>query len=442
MGRIFLSAGHFLSSASNSGDPGAVALGTTETEEVIKTRDLIEQIFNQQNIDFLSVPDHIDLRPTINWINRRSVSGDVAVELHCNAFNGNVRGTEAFFIAGNNQRKAETQLLLQALLNKVPELKNRGAKPDNAGQHSRLAFCRDVNIPSILIELCFIDNRDDLHLLQNHRNRFANGLAKGLIDWSNQTPSSITFPQIKIRLNDQNIQDLGILVNNNSYIPIDLVDQLELSISKLGNTNKITHGNIVYVKAIELNKFNISISWEASTKTVILDSTPRGILEDADHIMDVGRTTQSQFEFYLNKVNSEALRNFPDIAKLYIEEAEKEGVNHDIAFCQMCLETGHLQFGNQVNPNQNNFCGLGAVDGGGEGASFNDTRTGIKACIQHLKAYGSTAPISHPPIIDPRFDLVSRGVAETVHDLAGRWASDPEYGEKILRILKRVNEVF
>ena len=442
MGRIFLSAGHFLSSSGSSGAPGAVALGTTEAIEVIKTRDLIEEIFDQRNIEFLSVPDHIDLVPTINWINSRSIRGDVAVELHCNAFNGIARGTEAFYIAGNSQRKADTQLLLKALRDQVPELINRGAKPDNAGQHSRLGFCRDVDIPSILVELCFIDNREDLDLLQNHRDRFARGLANGLIDWSDQTPTPLPFPRIKIRIKNQNLQESGILVNSNSYIPIDLVDRLGIDSSQLVNIAKVTHGNIVYVKAIELDQFDIAIGWEASTRTVILDSSRRGTLEGTDQIMGVGRTSRALLDDYLSSINSDALRDFPDIAQLYIEEADKEGVNHDIAFCQMCLETGHLQFGNQVGRNQHNFCGLGAVDGGGEGASFNDARTGVKACIQHLKAYGSNAPIAHPPLVDPRFDLVSRGIADTVHDLSGRWASDPDYGNKIMAILRRVNNVF
>ncbi|MDJ0600199.1 MAG: N-acetylmuramoyl-L-alanine amidase, partial [Crocosphaera sp.] len=229
MGSIFLSAGHHLRSPGRSGDPGAVALGTTEVKEVIETREAIEKIFEAQNIEYFSVPDHLTLKESISWINERSQRGDVAVELHCNAFNGRARGTEAYYIKGNSQRKAETQSLLKALLDEVPELKNRGAKDDTQGQWSRLAFCRDVDVASILVELCFIDNREDLDLLQNHRDRFARGLAKGLIEWSGQKGDIETdYPQIKIRLNGENLRIPGILANNNSYIPIDLVGQLRL----------------------------------------------------------------------------------------------------------------------------------------------------------------------------------------------------------------------
>ncbi len=444
MGRIFLSAGHFLKSPGRSGDPGAVALGTTEAKEVIQTRELIEKIFDDQGIEYSSVPDHLTLKQTIAWINDRSQRGDVAVELHCNAFNGTVRGTEAFYIKGNSQRKAETQLLLKALLDEVPELNNRGAKPDTLSQHGKLGFCRQVDVASILFELCFMDNREDLDLLQNHRDRFAKGLAKGLIEWSGQQPDiqPTDYPTIKIRLNGENLRTPGILVNNNSYIPIDLVAQLRIDVSQLGDALKVRHGGVVYVKAIELNDFDIAVDWESATRTVILDLSPQPNLEDVANIMGVGRTTREELETHLNSINDQALKDFPEIAKLYMEEAEIEGVSHDIAFAQMCLETGYLRFGNQVNSKQNNFCGLGAVDGGGEGASFKDAREGVKACIQHLKAYGSDAPINKPPIVDPRFDLVSRGHATTVYDLAGYWASDPDYGMKIMAILKRINGVF
>ncbi len=50
-----------------------------------------------------------------------------------------------------------------------------------------------------------------------------------------------------------------------------------------------------------------------------------------------------------------------ELALLYIEEARIEGVNSDIAFSQMCLETGYLRFGGLVTPDMNNFCGLGAI---------------------------------------------------------------------------------
>jgi len=125
------------------------------------------------------------------------------------------------------------------------------------------------------------------------------------------------------------------------------------------------------------------------------------------------------------------------ISRLYMEEASFEGVNHDIAFIQMCLETGFLRYGGDVKPEQFNFAGLGAIGNGEPGLSFPDRRTGIRAHIQHLKAYGSREPLNLE-LVNPRFRFVQRGRAPTYEGLAGTWAADPEYAVKINALLQRL----
>ena len=125
------------------------------------------------------------------------------------------------------------------------------------------------------------------------------------------------------------------------------------------------------------------------------------------------------------------------LARIYIEEASFEGVNHDIAFSQMCLETGFLRYGGDVKPEQYNFAGMGAVGGGAPGLSFPDPRTGVRAQIQHLKAYGSAEPLNEP-LVNPRFRYVRRGCSPTIEGLAGTWAADRQYAVKINTILQRL----
>ena len=73
------------------------------------------------------------------------------------------------------------------------------------------------------------------------------------------------------------------------------------------------------------------------------------------------------------------------------------------------------------------------------GASFADQRTGVRAHIQHLKAYASNAPLFQP-VVAPRFHLVARGVAPSLSKLMGRWAIDPLYDRKILALIRRLYE--
>lgn len=442
MGKIFISAGHYLN------EPGATSFAnTTEAEEMMQTRDLITQELKLMGLEegqnFVTVPDHLDLTPTIHWINSRARLGDVALEIHGNAFDGLVQGTECFYIDGNSERQEDAQLILDTLLQQVPELKSRGAKPDTSAKDGSLAFCRQVSIRSLLLELCFIDNREDFLLLHRQRRQFARGIAQSLVQWRDLASGMATknwqfFPIIDIEYNGEICEDKGILVNHNSYIPLDLVNRLNIDLPLSPEIKRVQQGNIIYVKAVELQDYNISISWDSSSRTVKLDSSirERGSI---NQIMSQGQASEEQLmQFLTSKTQSVFLRKFPSIARVYIEESQKEGVNHDIAFCQMCLETGYLQFGGSVSPSQNNFAGLGATSGDISGAIFPDVRTGVKAHIQHLKAYASTESIVATPIVDPRFHLVKRGIASVVEKLSGYWAVDLQYGTKILTLLKRL----
>jgi hypothetical protein len=158
-----------------------------------------------------------------------------------------------------------------------------------------------------------------------------------------------------------------------------------------------------------------------------------------DRIMGDGATSEVQL-LRLLRLNKAPLNLFGDIPAIYREEATIEGVNYDIAFCQMCLETGFLQFDGDVQPEQNNFGGIGAIGNGARGDSFSDRRIGIRAQIQHLKAYATTKPLVQP-LVDPRFGLVKRGTAPLVGQLAGRWAEDINYDKKIMAILRRLYEL-
>jgi hypothetical protein len=158
-----------------------------------------------------------------------------------------------------------------------------------------------------------------------------------------------------------------------------------------------------------------------------------------DRIMGDGTTSEVQL-LRLLMLNKAPLNLYGDLPNIYREEAAIEGVNYDIAFCQMCLETGFLQFGGDVKPEQNNFGGIGAIGNGVRGDSFSDRRIGVRAQIQHLKAYATTKPLVQS-LVDPRFSLVKRGTAPLLGQLTGRWAEDTNYDQKIMAILRRLYEL-
>jgi len=156
-------------------------------------------------------------------------------------------------------------------------------------------------------------------------------------------------------------------------------------------------------------------------------------------ILGAGVVSREQALKYLQKSSSGKAQlncSMKDIVDYYYEEAEKEGVRPDLAFCQAIVETGSFRFSGTVKPNQNNFCGLGTTGKGVHGAKFGTAREGVRAHIQHLLAYcQKEKPKSQ--IIDPRYDLAhrirrSRGLITNWYGLNGTWAMGANYCEKIM----------
>ena len=147
--------------------------------------------------------------------------------------------------------------------------------------------------------------------------------------------------------------------------------------------------------------------------------------------------------FFLSQNPNVKYEDMLAFAALYISEAEQENINSDVAFAQMCLETGFLQFGNLVTPEMNNFCGLGAMDKDNPGCIFESKKQGIRAHIQHLQAYATTEDVLlNNELVDPRYSWVHKTkFVEDVFGLAGTWATDKNYGTKLDAILSKM-EIF
>ena len=147
---------------------------------------------------------------------------------------------------------------------------------------------------------------------------------------------------------------------------------------------------------------------------------------------------EGKYDGSLAKGGASTIEQF---AQIFYEEANAEGVKAEVAFTQCMKETGFLKYGGDVLPNQYNFAGIGAT-GAVHGAQFKDVRTGIRAQIQHLKAYASTSPLNNA-CVDPRFNLVTRNSAPYVEWLGIQenpngygWASAKNYGYDIVGMVK------
>ena len=185
--------------------------------------------------------------------------------------------------------------------------------------------------------------------------------------------------------------------------------------------------------------------------------------DDESELMPIMGSTQTSVEQMVNYYNSKTsgydkfkakyngkydgvlakggARTINEFAQIVYDESIAEGVKPEVVFAQCMKETGYLKYGGDVLPNQYNYAGVGAT-GAVHGASFNNVRMGIRAQIQHLKAYGSIYPLTNQ-CVDPRFDLVKRGSAQYVEWLGKNenpngygWATAKQYGYDIVEMVK------
>lgn len=104
---------------------------------------------------------------------------DIALELHCNAsVNPSAKGVE---VLANLWHKSLAQRIAQAIANVIgtPVRGDKGYKPENAGQHSRLAY---VQAGGMVVELFFISNQDELDVWNNKKWLVCKAIANVIIE--------------------------------------------------------------------------------------------------------------------------------------------------------------------------------------------------------------------------------------------------------------------
>ncbi len=167
MKSVFLSAGH------SGVDPGAVAFGRREADIAVEFRNILSFYLHRAN-----VPYEMDGIGTENLPLREAVvkaaRHPIGVEFHCNAGPATASGVETLSSSGDMSLGSRIcHAISTALL-----IRNRGAKPENSGQHHRLAF---VQAGGIIVELFFLTNAHDLAMYDSRKWIAARDVADVLI---------------------------------------------------------------------------------------------------------------------------------------------------------------------------------------------------------------------------------------------------------------------
>lgn len=246
-------------------------------------------------------------------------------------------------------------------------------------------------------------------------------------------------------VNDKAAINLGVSYNTNDTSPAFRWQIYDLSTSTWSTLTDWTGSNWVswypgsgnywvYVEAKTSDGTveNYCIAYQVTARYEIMGNTNTSLAQMVAYY----NTNNVYPEFYASS-DAPSIEAF---CQIYLEECQAEGLKAEVAFCQAMLETGFLRYGGDVQINQYNFAGLGATGNGAPGNSFGSVREGVRAQVQHLKAYASTAGLNNP-CVDSRFQYVKRGTAPYVEWLGiqenpyGKgWATAKNYGYNIVNL--------
>lgn len=171
---IFLSAGH------HNADPGAVANGYKEAELAKELRDLIAREIKRIGGSYILDKDSETLAQYIARI--KPGPGSVLCELHFNSVdNPKVTGTECLHADSANADSIRLAKEIAETCSKSLGITNRGAKSESQSKRGRLAILRTAAGISVLPEICFISNAEDLRKYQERKTQLAACIAHILV---------------------------------------------------------------------------------------------------------------------------------------------------------------------------------------------------------------------------------------------------------------------
>ncbi|WP_278369526.1 N-acetylmuramoyl-L-alanine amidase [Vreelandella titanicae] len=166
---VMLSAGH------SDTVPGIVANGYKEADIVQLFRDDVSD-----RLKHLGIQHALDGEPGENLPLREAVQiakgFEIAIEFHTNGGGPGATGVETLSRAHNKPLGAELCRVTADLLG----IANRGAKPENAGYHERLAFVSGGG--GLIFELFFLSNADDLRRFKDNYQALVDAVADVIAD--------------------------------------------------------------------------------------------------------------------------------------------------------------------------------------------------------------------------------------------------------------------
>ncbi|MGG1679346.1 N-acetylmuramoyl-L-alanine amidase [Neobacillus sp. NRS-1170] len=432
--KLYLDPGH------GGTDPGAQGNGLNEKDLTLdialKIRTILQN--NYENIEvMMSRTGDITKSLSQRTNEANAWKADFYMSIHINAFNGSAQGYEDYIHSSlsDNSKTAKYRDIIHAEVIKLNQLIDRGKKKAN------FHVLRESKMPAMLSENGFIDNAHDADLMKQDswRQNVAQGHANGIALAFNLQPKStapagtiyrVIAGSFKLRENaDKRVAFLHSVGIESFVVTTTISGETRYRVQAGAFSSRPN----AEARLQEVKNAGIT---DAFIEAEAPSTSPSPAAPTGYSILGPTYLSPEHMNLFVKSVNPNAI----EIGKYYLAFGEYYGIRGDIAFAQALYETDYFRFTGLVQPEQNNYAGIGATGPGNPGASFYTPEEGVLAHLQHLFAYASTEPLPNQyPLVDPRFNLVTRGSAPTWTSLNGKWAvPGTNYGQSILDLYKRM----
>ncbi|MEM9997454.1 MAG: N-acetylmuramoyl-L-alanine amidase [Bacteroidota bacterium] len=163
-------------------DPGAIGMTPFRLEERTVNLDvalIMEQLLESMGHNVLMTRKSdrtLSLAARARFANR--YEADLFVSIHSNAAGSpQAEGMEVFHFPGSASGAVGAGKVLDRMLRRFPDHKNRGVKEAN------FAVLRLTHMPAILVECEFLTNPEQLVFLAENQEGLAHAIAEGVAEW-------------------------------------------------------------------------------------------------------------------------------------------------------------------------------------------------------------------------------------------------------------------
>ena len=286
--KIFIDAGH----NNNGFNTGAVGNGLKEQDITFEVSKLLGDILkNDFEIKLSRGAKETNLgtnnATAINarWKMANEWCADYFISIHCNAFNGQATGAETLYFREDSKEFAR---IIQCLYSTDIGLRDRGIK-----YRDNIAVLRNTTMPSILIELAFIDNESDAEVLRMNKSKIAQILANAIFKFLGVSPQATSQSPQEVTEQTKDTQESK--------------ETRYQTLEEVPDWGRPTIEKLIALEMLQGNESGLNISEDMLRIFVIHDRAGMyGEIESQNYIEVPTRFTASEIELLEKIVHAEA----------------------------------------------------------------------------------------------------------------------------------------